>query len=62
MRPFTLELALCVVMLLVFAGTLAGRGNDRRWIAWLATIGILAVGVLSAFVKPAPPTLFGMFV
>ena len=62
MRPFTLELALCVVMLLVFAGTLAGRGNDRRWIAWLATIGILAVGVISAFVKPTPPTLFGMFV
>ena len=62
MKPFTLELALCVVMLLVFAGTLAGRGNDRRWIAWLATIGILAVGVISAFVKPTPPTLFGMFV
>jgi NADH-quinone oxidoreductase subunit N len=62
MKPFTLELALCVVMLLVFAGTLADRGNDRRWIAWLATIGILAVGVISAFVKPTPPTLFGMFV
>jgi NADH-quinone oxidoreductase subunit N len=49
-------------MLAVFAATLTGRGNDRRWIAWLATLGVLTVGVVSAFVKPTPPALFGMFV
>ena len=62
MKPFTLEIGLCIVMLAVFAATVTGRGNDRRWIAWLATLGVLAVGVVSAFVKPTPPALFGMFV
>jgi len=62
MKPFTLEIALGIVMLAVFAATLTGRGNDRRWIAWLATLGVLAVGVVSALVKPTPPSLFGMFV
>jgi NADH-quinone oxidoreductase subunit N len=60
--PFALELALGVVMLVVFAASLAGRGTDRRWIAWLATSGILAVGILSVFAKPTPPALLGMFV
>ncbi len=62
MSPFALELALGVVMLVVFAASLAGRGTDRRWIAWLATSGILAVGILSVFAKPTPPALQGMFV
>ena len=61
MKPFTLEIGLGIVMLLVFAGTLTGRGNDRRWIAWIATVGVLAVGVVSALVKPTSPALFGMF-
>jgi NADH-quinone oxidoreductase subunit N len=60
--PFTLELGLGAVMLAVFAATLAARGTDRRWIAWLATLGVLAIGIVSAFVKPTPPALFGMFV
>jgi NADH-quinone oxidoreductase subunit N len=60
--PFALELALGVVMLVVFAASLAGRGTDRRWIAWLATSGILGVGILSVFAKPTPPALQGMFV
>jgi len=47
--PFALELALGVVMLVVFVASLAGRGTDRRWIAWLATLGILGVGILSVF-------------
>jgi NADH-quinone oxidoreductase subunit N len=59
--PFALELALGTVMLSVFAATLAARGRDRRWIAWLATVGVLAVGVLSALAKPTAPSLFGMF-
>jgi NADH-quinone oxidoreductase subunit N len=60
--PFTLELGLGAVMLAVFAATLAARATDRRWIAWLATLGVLAIGIVSAFVKPTPPALFGMFV
>ena len=62
MKPFTLEIGLGIVMLVVFAGTLTARGNDRRWIAWIATVGVLAVGVVSALVKPTAPALFGMFV
>ena len=61
MSPFTLEIAIGAVMLAVFAATLAARGTDRRWIAWLATVGVLAVGIVSAFVKPTSPALFGMF-
>jgi NADH-quinone oxidoreductase subunit N len=61
-KPFSLEIGLGIVMLVVFAGTLIGRGNDRRWIAWIATVGVLAVGVVSALVKPTAPALFGMFV
>jgi NADH-quinone oxidoreductase subunit N len=59
--PFTLEIAIGAVMLAVFAATLAARGTDRRWIAWLATVGVLAVGIVSVFVKPTSPALFGMF-
>jgi len=59
---FTLELGLGAVMLLVFGGSLTARGADRRWIAWLATAGILALGIVSALVKPTPPALSGMFV
>ncbi|MGH7342709.1 MAG: hypothetical protein ACREKH_19675, partial [Candidatus Rokuibacteriota bacterium] len=62
MSPFALELGLGAVMLVVFAATLAARGTDRRWIAWIATVGVLVLGVVSAFVKPTPPALFGMFV
>ena len=62
MSPFTLELGLGVVMLVVFGASLAARGTDRRWIAWIATLGILALGIVSVFVKPTPPALFGMFV
>ena len=62
MSPFALELGLGAVMLVVFGATLTGRGNDRRWIAWLATLGILALGIVSVFVRPKSPALFGMFV
>ena len=62
MSPFTLELGLGAVALLVFGGGLIARGPDRRWIAWLATAGILVLGILSALMKPTPPALAGMFV
>ena len=61
MSALTLELSLGVLMLIVFVASLLARGTDRRWIAWIATLGIVALGVLSALVKPTPPTLFGMF-
>ncbi|HZN51300.1 MAG TPA: NADH-quinone oxidoreductase subunit N [Methylomirabilota bacterium] len=62
MTAFTLELGLGVLLLLVFAASLGARGGDRRWIAWLATVGVLVLGIVSAFLKPTPPALFGMFV
>ncbi|PYM75602.1 MAG: NADH-quinone oxidoreductase subunit N, partial [Candidatus Rokuibacteriota bacterium] len=62
MMAFTLELGLAVLLLLVFGASLSARGRDRRWIAWLATVGILVLGIVSAFLKPTPPALFGMFV
>jgi NADH-quinone oxidoreductase subunit N len=62
MMAFTLELGLAVLLLLVFGASLGARGGDRRWIAWLATAGVLALGIVSAFLKPTPPALFGMFV
>ena len=62
MSPFSLELSLGAVMLVVFAATLVARGTDRRWIAWLATAGVLAVGVVSMIATPTAPALFGMFV
>ena len=62
MSALTLELGLGVLMLIVFVASLVARGTDRRWIAWIATLGIVALGILSAVVKPTAPTLFGMFV
>ncbi|HZO38263.1 MAG TPA: NADH-quinone oxidoreductase subunit N [Methylomirabilota bacterium] len=62
MSALALELGLGILMLIVFVASLFARGTDRRWIAWIATLGIVALGVLSAVVKPTPPTLFGMFV
>ena len=62
MSALTLELGLGVLMLIVFVASLIARGTDRRWIAWVATLGIVALGILSAVVKPTAPTLFGMFV
>jgi NADH-quinone oxidoreductase subunit N len=59
--PLVLESALGGVLLVVFLGALFARGDDRRWLAWLATLGVLAVGVLSAFARPAGPALGGMF-
>jgi NADH-quinone oxidoreductase subunit N len=62
LAPFTLELALGALLLMVFVAGLLSRGEDRRPLAWLATVGVLALGVLSAFVRPAGPALGGMFV
>ncbi len=62
LAPFVLELGLGVVLLLVFVAGLLARGEDRRGIAWLATGGVLVVGVVALFMAPAGPALGGMFV
>jgi NADH-quinone oxidoreductase subunit N len=59
---FALELGLVALMLLVFAASLAARRDDRRWIAWLATLGVLILAVVSVGAAPTPPALRGMFV
>jgi NADH-quinone oxidoreductase subunit N len=59
---FAVELALGALLLVVFAATLAGRGDDRRHLAWLAAAGVLVVLALSVVLRPAEPALGGMFV
>jgi NADH-quinone oxidoreductase subunit N len=62
MTPFLLELGLATVILVVFVATLVARGEDRRWVGWLAAAGVLAVGALSVIAPPTPAALGGMFV
>ena len=62
LAPFALELGIGAVLLLVFVAGLLARGEDRRGIAWLATGGVLVVGVVALFLAPAGPALGGMFV
>jgi NADH-quinone oxidoreductase subunit N len=62
MMPFALELGLATLILIVFVATLLARGDDRRWVGWLATIGVLALGLAAMIVPPTPPAMGGMFV
>jgi NADH-quinone oxidoreductase subunit N len=62
LAPFALELGLSALLLVVFVAGLLARGEDRRGIAWLATLGVLVLGVGSIFVQPAGAALGGMFV
>jgi NADH-quinone oxidoreductase subunit N len=63
MSVFTLELGVAAVMLVVFAANLGARGADRRWLGWIAAIGVLVVAVVSIFVRPGESAaLGGMFV
>jgi len=59
---FTLEAGLGVVILVVFAATLGARGDDRRWIGWLASLGVLALLGLAMALAPVAPRLGGAFV
>jgi NADH-quinone oxidoreductase subunit N len=59
---FTLEIGLGVLMLVVFTAGLVVRGDDRRWIGWLATLGVLALAALSMALAPTAPRLGGAFV
>jgi NADH-quinone oxidoreductase subunit N len=62
LAPFTLELGLGALLLLILVAGLFASGDDRRGLAWMATGGVLALGILSIFVRPTAPALGGMFV
>ena len=61
MSAFTLEGGLSILMLAVFVAGLFARGDDRRWLGWLATAGVLALIALSTALAPAAPRLAGAF-
>ncbi len=63
--PFMVEIGLGALLLLVFLGTLVARGDDRRALGAVATVGVLAVLLVSFLEAPAAamqPALGGMFV
>jgi len=62
LRPFVLEAGLGALMLLVFVVNLLARREDRRSAAWIATIGILVLVVVSFACRPAGAALGGRFV
>jgi NADH-quinone oxidoreductase subunit N len=62
LAPFTLEIGLALLVLIVFVATLLGRGADRRVIGWIATLGVLGLLALAMAQAPLPPALGGMFV
>src|SRR5207247_9493255 len=62
MIAFALEIGVGALMLLVFVATLLARGDDRRWIGWLAAAGTLALTLLALPLSPAPAQLGGAFV
>jgi NADH-quinone oxidoreductase subunit N len=62
MMPFALELGLAALILIVFVATLLARGDDRRWVGWLATIGVLALGLAAMIAPQTPAAMGGMFV
>ena len=61
MSAFTLESGLGVLMLVVFAAGLVARGEDRRWVGRLATVGVLALVGLAMTLTPVAPRLDGAF-
>jgi NADH-quinone oxidoreductase subunit N len=62
MSAFTLEIGLGVLMLAVFVAGLVARGDDRRWVGWLAAVGVLALVGLAMALAPTAPRLGGAFV
>ncbi|HEY7647439.1 MAG TPA: NADH-quinone oxidoreductase subunit N [Methylomirabilota bacterium] len=62
MTPFVLELGLGALLLIVFLATLVARGEDRRWIGWLALAGVVILTAVALVAPPAAPALGGIFV
>lgn len=60
--PFVLESGVGALMLLVFVVNLVARREDRRWAAWIATVGVLALVVASFACGPAGAAMGGRFV
>ncbi|MBI4593492.1 MAG: NADH-quinone oxidoreductase subunit N [Candidatus Rokubacteria bacterium] len=62
MSPFTLEIGLAVLILVVFVANLGAGGADRRWTGWVSAYGLLALTGAALWLSPAPPALGGAFV
>jgi NADH-quinone oxidoreductase subunit N len=60
--PFVLEAGLGALLLIVFVAGLLARGEDRRAIAWVATLGVLVLAVAALVTPPAGTALGGRFV
>jgi NADH-quinone oxidoreductase subunit N len=60
--PFALEWGLGVVLLVVFVAGLLARTEDRRFVGWLATLGVLALGLGSLVLAPVESPAGAMFV
>jgi NADH-quinone oxidoreductase subunit N len=59
---FALELGLAALVLALFVATLLARGDDRRWLGWLAAAGLLVLAALALVLPEAGPRLGGAFV
>ena len=62
LAPLVLEAGLALLLLVVFVAGLTVRGEDRRVIAWIATLGVLVLTAVAMLLAPAGPALGGMFV
>ena len=62
MTAFAVEAGLGALLLAVFAATVAGRGEDRRSIGWIAVVGVLVLLAATFALAPVGPALGGMFV
>ena len=60
--PFVLESGLGIVLLVVFVAGLLARNEDRRFVGWLATIGVLALALGSLLLAPVQSQVGAMFV
>lgn len=62
MIAFALELGLAALILALFVATLLARGDDRRWLGWVATAGVLVLTLAALALPEAGPRLGGAFV
>ena len=60
--PYALEWGLGIVLLAVFAAGLGARGENRRFVGWIATLGVLGLALVSIFLVPVQSPAPAMFV